>query len=54
MQSIISALLQKNSMDRLGTKGSLQVRNHHWFTGVDWNELRKKSYGSPFVPNLRS
>ena len=30
------------------------MRNHHWFTGVDWNELQNKSYGSPFVPKLKS
>ena len=50
----MSTLLQKNPKDRLGTRGAFQVRNHHWFTGVDWNELQNKSYGSPFVPKLKS
>ena len=28
------------------------MRNHQWFTGIDWEELQNKSYGSPFVPEL--
>jgi len=54
MQNILISLLQKNPKDRLGTKGAAEVKSHHWFNGIDWNELQNKSYGSPFIPELSS
>ena len=39
-KSIITELLQQNPLDRLGTGGAYEVKEHHYFMGfVDWNSL---------------
>ena len=39
-KDIITSLLQQNPLDRLGTGGSYEVKEHHYFMGfVDWNSL---------------
>ena len=46
----IAALLQQNPLDRLGTAGSVDVKEHFYFHGVDWNSvLRMKA---DFIPQL--
>lgn len=42
VQDLIAKLLVKNPVDRLGTKGHLEIKNHAWFSDVDWSKLMKK------------
>ena len=49
-KDIITALLQQNPLDRLGTAGAFELKEHHYFAGVDWNAvLRLKA---DFIPQL--
>jgi len=49
---IISQLLTKDPTKRLGYNGALEVRNHAWFTGVNWNYVLEKRYEPPFHVRL--
>jgi serine/threonine kinase 38 len=37
---------------RLGSGGAQEIKNHAFFNGVDWNNLRKMT--SPYIPQLSS
>ncbi len=49
-KDVISALLQQNPIDRLGTAGAVEVKEHHYFAGVDWNSLLRMK--ADFIPQL--
>ncbi|KAK7929983.1 hypothetical protein WMY93_006378 [Mugilogobius chulae] len=51
-QSLISALLQTNPLVRLGTGGAIEVKEHSFFIGLDWNSLLRQK--AEFVPHLES
>ena len=36
----IKKLLIKNFQERLGYRGTSQIKNHDFFKGVDWNNLK--------------
>ena len=49
-KDIITLLLQQSALDRLGTGSALEVKEHHYFAGIDWgNLLRMKA---DFIPQL--
>ena len=37
---------------RLGYHGASEIKNHPWFRGVDWNNI--KSMKPPFIPKVSS
>ncbi|XP_032290509.1 microtubule-associated serine/threonine-protein kinase 3 isoform X2 [Drosophila virilis] len=50
-KDIITQLLQQNPRDRLGTQvGALEVKEHVYFQGMDWNSLLRQK--AEFVPQL--
>ncbi|XP_069693816.1 microtubule-associated serine/threonine-protein kinase 3 isoform X2 [Periplaneta americana] len=49
-KNIITALLQQNARDRLGTGGPQEVKEHPYFFGVDWNSLLRQK--AEFVPQI--
>ncbi|KAK9497613.1 hypothetical protein O3M35_004306 [Rhynocoris fuscipes] len=49
-KDLITALLQQNPRDRLGTGGPHEVKEHPYFHGVDWNSLLRQK--AEFVPQL--
>ena len=51
-KDIITALLQQNPRERLGTGGSHEVKDHPYFYGVNWNSLLRQK--AEFVPQLTS
>lgn len=51
-QSLISALLQTNPLERLGTGGAFEVKQHSFFSGLDWNGLLRQK--AEFIPHLES
>ncbi|CAF92582.1 unnamed protein product, partial [Tetraodon nigroviridis] len=51
-QSLISALLQTNPLVRLGTGGAFEVKQHSFFTELDWNTLLRQK--AEFIPHLES
>uniref|UniRef100_A0A671YKA9 non-specific serine/threonine protein kinase n=1 Tax=Sparus aurata TaxID=8175 RepID=A0A671YKA9_SPAAU len=51
-QHLISSLLQTNPLVRLGTGGAFEVKQHSFFTEVNWNSLLRQK--AEFVPHLES
>ncbi|XP_034566927.1 microtubule-associated serine/threonine-protein kinase 1-like isoform X2 [Notolabrus celidotus] len=51
-QNLISSLLQRNPLVRLGTGGAFEVRQHSFFTEVNWNSLLRQK--AEFIPHLES
>ncbi|KAJ8363378.1 hypothetical protein SKAU_G00122090 [Synaphobranchus kaupii] len=51
-QSMISTLLQTNPLMRLGTGGAFEVKQHSFFTELDWNSLLRQK--AEFIPHLES
>ncbi|KAK5914545.1 hypothetical protein CgunFtcFv8_008978 [Champsocephalus gunnari] len=51
-QHLISSLLQTNPLGRLGTGGAFEVRQHSFFTEVNWNSLLRQK--AEFIPHLES
>ena len=53
---IISRLLEENAAVRFGTvrRGAEDVKDHPWFSDIDWNRLESQELKPPFVPSLKS
>ncbi|KAM4603504.1 microtubule-associated serine/threonine-protein kinase 1 [Polymixia lowei] len=51
-QALISTLLQTNPLMRLGTGGAFEVKQHPFFTELDWNSLLRQK--AEFIPHLES
>ncbi|KAK6641086.1 hypothetical protein RUM44_012787 [Polyplax serrata] len=49
-KNLITLLLQQNPRDRLGTGGAQEVKEHQYFTAIDWNSLLRQK--AEFVPQL--
>lgn len=49
-KDIITTLLQNNPLDRLGTTGAFEVKEHYYFQGMDWNALLRMK--ADFIPQL--
>ena len=44
--------LINNSNERLGLKGAEEIKNHPFFKGIDWENLRNTK--APFIPKLKN
>lgn len=53
-KAFMSDLLKKDPSKRLGANGAEEVKQHPWFTGVDWKCLENKGYDAPFRPVITS
>ncbi|KAM4739534.1 LOW QUALITY PROTEIN: microtubule-associated serine/threonine-protein kinase 2 [Anableps anableps] len=51
-QDLISKLLRQNPLERLGTGGAFEVKQHPFFTELDWNGLLRQK--AEFIPQLES
>ncbi|KAK3530577.1 hypothetical protein QTP86_027862 [Hemibagrus guttatus] len=51
-QNLISTLLQTNPLVRLGTGGAYEVKQHSFFSDLDWNSLLRQK--AEFIPQLES
>lgn len=49
-KDLINALLQHSPRDRVGTGGAQEVKEHVYFSGLDWNSLLRQK--AEFVPQL--
>eukprot|EP00941_MAST-03F_sp_MAST-3F-sp1_P004890 g4890.t1 len=51
-RSLICQLMNPNPGMRLGMlhAGINDIKNHRWFGGIDWTELVKMKYKTPYVP----
>lgn len=44
--------MQKDPKQRLGAKGAWQVKNHPWFSGIDWEQVLARKLAPPFKPYM--
>ncbi|KAM4722492.1 microtubule-associated serine/threonine-protein kinase 2 [Rhinophrynus dorsalis] len=51
-QDLISKLFQQNPLERLGTGGAFEVKQHRFFKDLDWNSLLRQK--AEFIPQLES
>uniref|UniRef100_A0A3Q1GVK2 non-specific serine/threonine protein kinase n=1 Tax=Acanthochromis polyacanthus TaxID=80966 RepID=A0A3Q1GVK2_9TELE len=51
-QDLISQLLRQNPLERLGTGSAFEVKQHAFFTELDWNSLLRQK--AEFIPQLES
>ncbi|KAJ0065774.1 hypothetical protein NL108_018279 [Boleophthalmus pectinirostris] len=51
-QDLISNLLRQDPLERLGTGGALEVKQHLFFSDLDWNSLLRQK--AEFIPQLES
>ncbi|XP_023650456.1 microtubule-associated serine/threonine-protein kinase 2 isoform X3 [Paramormyrops kingsleyae] len=51
-QDLISKLLHQNPLERLGTGGAFEVKQHRFFSDLDWNSLLRQK--AEFIPQLES
>ena len=53
---IINKLLEKDSARRFGTvRGGVEdVKNHPWFSTINWDKLVNQDIAAPFVPSLKN
>lgn len=49
-QDLITRLLRQSSLERLGTGGASEVKQHPFFLGLDWNGLLRQK--AEFIPQL--
>ncbi len=46
----INKLLRRKSKERLGKNGILEVKEHSWLRGIQWQDIYKKDVMTPFIP----
>ncbi|XP_051875217.1 microtubule-associated serine/threonine-protein kinase 4 isoform X3 [Pristis pectinata] len=51
-QELITMLLRQNPLERMGTGGAYEVKQHSFFHGLDWNGLLRQK--AEFIPQLES
>ncbi|XP_037228538.1 microtubule-associated serine/threonine-protein kinase 4 [Falco rusticolus] len=51
-QDLITLLLRQNPLERLGTGGAYEVKQHQFFRSLDWNGLLRQK--AEFIPQLES
>ncbi|XP_063310153.1 microtubule-associated serine/threonine-protein kinase 4 isoform X1 [Pelobates fuscus] len=51
-QDLITLLLRQNPLERLGTGGAHEVKQHPFFCALDWNSLLRQK--AEFIPQLES
>ncbi|XP_067339472.1 microtubule-associated serine/threonine-protein kinase 3 isoform X5 [Channa argus] len=51
-QELITLLLRQNPLDRMGTGGAAEVKQHQFFHNLDWNGLLRQK--AEFIPQLES
>ncbi|KAJ3425236.1 non-specific serine/threonine protein kinase [Anaeramoeba flamelloides] len=47
---LIKGFLQKNPLNRLGSKGFDEIKKHNFFKKIDWKKLSIKKIAPPFKP----
>ncbi|XP_048115842.1 microtubule-associated serine/threonine-protein kinase 2 isoform X3 [Alosa alosa] len=51
-QELITLLLRQNPLERMGTGGAHEVKQHQFFYNLDWNSLLRQK--AEFIPQLES
>ena len=49
----INKLIRRKPENRLGYTSILELKNHPWLCGLNWDKLRSKEIDSPFIPIMK-
>ena len=52
MKDLITKLLYRDPLTRLGVQGLIEIINHPWFSDIDFDLLYKKQIKPPFMPKI--
>ena len=52
LSDLVSKILQPRAPDRYGTlkNGIKDIKNHSWFSAIDWTAILKKGVKAPYIP----
>jgi|688.fasta_scaffold89919_3 serine/threonine protein kinase len=50
-KDLISQLLNIDFVNRLGANGAQEIKDHPFFSGIDWKNLKKSR--PPVIPNIK-
>jgi len=53
-KSLLEGLLTRDPEKRLGSNGGQEVKQHAWFSEIDWDKLVRKEIEPPFKPKVKS
>jgi serum/glucocorticoid-regulated kinase 2 len=53
-RSILTELLKRDPMQRLGVNGATEIKKHPFFANTDFKKLLQKKIQPPFKPNVAS
>jgi len=53
-RSLLMGLLSRNPKQRLGSNGATEIKQHAFFSCIDWKRLMMKQYTPPFKPSVAS
>jgi len=53
-KSLLEGLLTRDPEKRLGANGGKEVKEHVWFSDIDWDKLVRKEIDPPFKPKVKS
>lgn len=51
-KDLLTKLLNRNPDERLGAKGSAEIKAHPFFDGIDWRKLLERKYAPAFKPDV--
>ncbi|KAJ6229599.1 ribosomal protein S6 KINASE [Anaeramoeba flamelloides] len=51
-RDLISSLLNRNPEKRLGMKGVEEIKQHSFFSDLDWQKIYNKEYKPEFIPTI--
>lgn len=53
-RSLLTGLLTRNPLQRLGHNGAEEIKKHAFFSKIDWKRLMLKQYTPSFKPSVES
>ena len=51
-KDLLTLLLHKDPVNRIGFNGTFEIRNHPWFENINWEAVSKKRISPPYKPVL--
>ena len=55
-KDLIKKLLTRREASRIGnlSRGYVDVKEHPWFSSLDWDKLNEREIKAPFVPKIKN
>ncbi len=53
MRDLVEKLLRSNSSKRLGVNGALEIKQHPWFGGLEWDEVEGRMLKMPDIEETK-